>query len=925
MSNTTYIRVLQVIESFANEHLQIKRFASDFPAQMPNFGNDDETYPILFVSPTDSIFNENTNTFDIRVYCFDIIEKDRTNLNTILSDTNSILNDLKIWLTDGQIAGIDVMESSTAFPINNALLDYCAGWYMDIQIEADTYSICEIPFNEFPVVIDVCNDIVFASFLTCDTLVNCEVIQNIQSDIASISGRTDVYVTGGTFSSTAQTATFTNTTGGTFSVSGFSSGIDIYVTGGTFSSSAATATFTNNTGGTFNVTGFTTTSTGGSFSVTGTTNFLQKVDSNSGLTNSNIFDDGSLVSISANTNIFGNLTGNSITVNNDLFLNGITLFTGTARNIGVDINNKVVELPIDETLSVLATNKTGVSIPKGSVVYITGGQGARPTIALALADTAVTTSLAVGITLETIANNGTGIVVTDGIASGLNTSAFVDGDRLYLSPFSGGGLTTIIPTSPNQVTFIGTVVNAHAVQGIILVNILYTFKVDRLTDVAISAITNNDILAYEASTQLWKNKSLTAIGGVTTTGTTLNINGNAYDLSANREWLVAQGTTGVLNFSTGITFNSTTRINIAPITGYIVDNESNPAIPAFTYVNYSGATGLTVTTLGTGDATYVMLDGSGITFQNTFPTSTERKVKIWLGKLGHPNNLITVVANEPDFITSPLAQHRDLFQAFNYINNGVYAQANGINLTVNTTGGNVIGNGINLHNSKTTPNELFIPAQIPMNFVYRTQTGGTGTTITAIDPNSIDIGGVITPIVSGASMQYIFLVPNGGYVVQYGQNQYNTLLGAIAMVGRESFVLFPNLDKNALLVSVIAVAFGATDLSDTTQAQFFKADKLGQIIGSAGGTSTTNLQGAYNNSVSPQIVTNNVLGALTIQGFADDTNIVFQTQNTGATSTFMVNNAGSITATTFVKLGGANNEFLLADGSTTFIIDGGLY
>jgi len=924
MSNVSYIRILNALGAFASEHLQIKKFASDFPGQLPNFANRDEEYPILYVSPSTSIFNTNAKSFDLNIYCFDLIQADRENINTILSDTNSILNDLVLWLQHSDVDGIDLIDSSTAIPLNNSLLDYAAGWQMTITLEVNSYTICEIPFLNFPSITGCSTSITFPTFLTCDTLENCSIIQDIQSDIFELSGRTDVYVTGGTFSSTAQTATFTNNTGGTFSVSGFSSGIDIYVTGGTFSSSAATATFTNNTGGTFNVTGFTTTSTGGSFSVTGTTNFLQKVDAFSGLTDSNIFDNGSLVSISANTNIFGNLTGNSMTVNNDLFLNGITLFTGTARNIGVDINNKVVELPIDETLTVLATNKTGVSIPKGSVVYITGGQGARPTIALALADTAVTTSLAVGITLETIANNGTGIVVTDGIASGLNTSAFVDGDRLYLSPFSGGGLTTTIPTSPNQVTFIGTVVNAHAVQGIILVNILYTFKVDRLTDVAISAITNNDVLAYESSTQLWKNKSLTSIGGVTT-ATTLNINGNVYDLSTNREWLVAQGATGVLTFGTGLTFNSTTTIDIAPITGYIVDNETNPAIPTFTYVSYSGATGLTVTTLGTGQSSYVLLDNSGITFQNTFPTSTERKVKMWLGKIGHPQNLITVVANEPDFITSPLAQHRDLFQAFNYINNGVYAQANGVNLTFNTTGGNVIGNGINLHNSKTNPNELFIMAQIPANFVYRTQTGGTGTTITAIDPNSIDIGGVITPIVSGASMQYIFLVPNGGYVVQYGQNQYNTLLGAIAMVGRESFVLFPNLDKNALLVSVIAVAFGATDLSDTTQAQFFKADKLGQIIGAAGGTSTTNLQGAYNNSVSPQIVTNNVLGALTIQGFADDTNIVFQTQNTGATSTFLVNNAGSLSATTIVKSGGTGNQFLLADGAITEIIDGGLF
>ena len=69
----------------------------------------------------------------------------------------------------------------------------------------------------------------------------------------SISGFSDVFVTGGTYS--AGTATFTNNTGGTFDVSGFftggSIGSDVFVTGSTYNNN--TFTFTNNTGGTFDV------------------------------------------------------------------------------------------------------------------------------------------------------------------------------------------------------------------------------------------------------------------------------------------------------------------------------------------------------------------------------------------------------------------------------------------------------------------------------------------------------------------------------------------------------------------------------------------------------------------------------------------------------------------------------------------------
>ena len=69
------------------------------------------------------------------------------------------------------------------------------------------------------------------------------------------SGITDVFVTGGTYNTTTGVSTFTNNTGGTFSISGFYTGsTDVFVTGGTYS--AGSATFTNNLGVPFTVSGF---------------------------------------------------------------------------------------------------------------------------------------------------------------------------------------------------------------------------------------------------------------------------------------------------------------------------------------------------------------------------------------------------------------------------------------------------------------------------------------------------------------------------------------------------------------------------------------------------------------------------------------------------------------------------------------------
>lgn len=78
------------------------------------------------------------------------------------------------------------------------------------------------------------------------------------------------YITGGTPNNAAKTYTFTNNTGGTFTVTGLT---DITITGGTPNNAAKTYTLTNNTGGTFTLTGLTDiTITGGTFTA-GTTTF----------------------------------------------------------------------------------------------------------------------------------------------------------------------------------------------------------------------------------------------------------------------------------------------------------------------------------------------------------------------------------------------------------------------------------------------------------------------------------------------------------------------------------------------------------------------------------------------------------------------------------------------------------------------------
>ncbi len=116
-----------------------------------------------------------------------------------------------------------------------------------------------------------------------------------------------------------------------------------------------------------------------------------------------------------------------------------------------------------------ARNATGSTILNGAVVYINGATGQNPRIALALGN-AETTSRVIGVATHDISNNSIGKVTTFGVVNEVNTSAYTEGDLLWLSTSVAGGLTTTKPSAPNRAVLVGTVLYAHASSGKILVH-----------------------------------------------------------------------------------------------------------------------------------------------------------------------------------------------------------------------------------------------------------------------------------------------------------------------------------------------------------------------------------------------------------------------------------------------------------------------
>jgi hypothetical protein len=193
--------------------------------------------------------------------------------------------------------------------------------------------------------------------------------------------------------------------------------------------------------------------------------------------------------------------------------------TPTVTNSGTNLNAVLdFGFPSGSTTQVRAQvrNETGATLAKGTVVYINGGAGNKVTVTKAIATGDATSAQTFGIVITDILTNQNGYVCVLGLVENLDTSAYTEGQQLYLSPTTAGAWTTTKPSAPNHMVYIAIVERVHANQGTILVRIQNGYELEELHNVAIASVANGDLLVYESATSLWKNKSAATAGILTT-------------------------------------------------------------------------------------------------------------------------------------------------------------------------------------------------------------------------------------------------------------------------------------------------------------------------------------------------------------------------------------------------------------------------
>jgi hypothetical protein len=290
-------------------------------------------------------------------------------------------------------------------------------------------------------------------------------------------------------------------------------------------------------------------------------------------------------------------------------------------DLGLKGGNVTLQIGQEQIVRVVNKTATNVNLLEANyqAVRITGAQGQRLKVDLALATTDVLSAETIGLVTETINNNQQGFVTVSGLVRGINTTGslqtetWADGDILYLSPTTAGNITNVKPIAPNHLIVIGYVVSAHITQGSIYVKVDNGYELDELHNVTIATPANNDALIYETSTALWKNKTIggwnyiekTANHDVTNTIIPQDDPELQFSVVANGSYMVEFDFCWSGNNATG-DYQGNFAITAGTMSGYGLVISSTSTTPILLPANNAVSAGLTNFNLASTNITFLM-------------------------------------------------------------------------------------------------------------------------------------------------------------------------------------------------------------------------------------------------------------------------------------------------------------------------------
>lgn len=187
----------------------------------------------------------------------------------------------------------------------------------------------------------------------------------------------------------------------------------------------------------------------------------------------------------------GEIAWNAAEETIDVKLNGFTMHTGQHTLYHVQ-------------------NKSHATIAKGTPVMFGGTDGNSGKLLIDPWNGTGPSQWFMGITAEALNQGESGFVIAFGKLTGIQTDGdnydeeWFEGDIIYAGS-TAGTLTKVAPTAPSPKIIVCAVVSAKKNNGELFIRPTFGSNIGDSQDILISNPQNGDVLAYNASTQVWEN------------------------------------------------------------------------------------------------------------------------------------------------------------------------------------------------------------------------------------------------------------------------------------------------------------------------------------------------------------------------------------------------------------------------------------
>ena len=384
-------------------------------------------------------------------------------------------------------------------------------------------------------------------------------------------------------------------------------------------------------------------------------------------------------------------------------------------------------------------------------------------------------------------------------------------------------------------------------------------------------------------------------------------------------------TGGELSINSG----DNTKFDISSGVGRVVDNASDPENPTYSLVTWSAMAAISVTNIAITPRSFIALNSSAVVVQSGTPyNNSDHKDKIILGNLGHANftNLVAF-ANIPDASFDGGARLGDLARALGALNvTGNIYGPNGANLNLDKGTGTTYRFGTNFHSNKGDPDltQDSTISTVPFRYSYQDGSGDfiLGAPATAIDPSKYDDdSGTLAPVTVGywTVQRIIYIAAPHITRIEYGQDEYSSFQAAYDNAitgehnGNPAFI-------DGITRSFLIVKQGTADLSSSDNL-FIESAKFGGSGGGAFATATVSLQSAYDNSASPEFITDGTRGPIQIRDGAAGGDLIHG-EDSGGSVKFNVKSTGEVIASSLTVSDIGTDRLSVSTITLTGEIDG---